>query len=187
MVTHKGTQAIETPRLLLRRAVAEDAQPMFDHWANDPEVTKYLTWAPHGTVEVTKVVIHAWIRSYEKDNTYQWMIALKETPHSPIGTISVVAQNSDIGSAEIGYCIGRDWWHQGIMAEALQAVMDFLFDEVGMNRLEARHDPQNPNSGAVMKKCKMEYEGTLRQSDRNNQGLCDTCVYALLKQDRNKP
>lgn len=184
MATHKGTQTIETSRLLLRRAIPEDAQPMFDNWANDSEVTKYLTWPVHGSAEVSRMVIDSWIASYEKDDTYQWMIVPKDTPNSPIGSISVVDHNDEVGKAEIGYCIGRAWWHQGIMTEALQAVMDFLIDEVGMNRIEARHDPRNPHSGSVMKKCGMQYEGTLRQSDRNNQGICDASIYALLKQER---
>lgn len=185
MITHKGTQTIETARLLLRRAVPDDALPMFKNWASDPEVAKYLTWPPHSSVEVTRMVIDSWITSYDKDDTYQWMIVPKNTPHSPIGSISVVSHKDSVGKAEIGYCIGRAWWHQGIMTEALQAVMDYLFDEVGMNRLEAGHDINNPHSGAVMKKCGMQYEGTHRQYDRNNQGLCDICMYAQLKEDRN--
>lgn len=183
MVQHRGTQPLNTPRLLLRRAVREDAQPMFKNWANDPEVTKYLTWPTHSSVEVSQWVIDSWIADYEKEDTYQWMIVLKEL-EAPIGSISVVKQNSDIGKAEIGYCIGKAWWHQGIVSEAVKAVMDFLFDEVGMNRIEARHDPRNPHSGNVMKKCGMNYEGTLRQSDRNNQGICDASVYGLLKHER---
>lgn len=186
MITHKGTQTLRTQRLLLRRAVPEDAQPMFENWAKDPDVTKYLTWPPHSSVEISRMVIDSWIADYENPDAYQWMITLRDAPHAPIGSISVVGQNADIGKAEIGYCIGKAWWHQGIMSEALQAVLDFLFDEVGMNRIEARHDPRNPHSGAVMKKCGMHYEGTHRQSDRNNQGLCDACVYALLKQERGK-
>ena len=59
-----------------------------------------------------------------------------------------------------------------------------LFDKVGMNRIEARHDPNNPHSGDVMKKCGMRYEGTMRQADRNNQGICDASCYALLKSER---
>ncbi|HML49632.1 MAG TPA: GNAT family protein, partial [Clostridia bacterium] len=55
---------------------------------------------------------------------------------------------------------------------------------VGMNRIEARHDPRNPNSGLVMKACGMRYEGTARASDWNNQGICDACHYAILKADR---
>ena len=184
MVVHKGTCPLETSRLLLRRAVTEDAQPMFDNWASDPEVTKYLTWPAHSSPEISEMVINSWIDGYQKDDFYQWMIALKDAPDSPIGSISVVALNNDISKAEIGYCIGAPWWHRGIMSEALQEVMDFLFDEVGMNRIEARHDPRNPHSGAVMKKCGMQYEGTTRQSDRNNQGICDACHYALLAEER---
>jgi ribosomal-protein-alanine N-acetyltransferase len=82
--------------------------------------------------------------------------------------------------------MGRAWWHQGIMSEALQAVMDFFFDKVGANRIESRHDPRNPHSGMVMKKCGMKYEGTMRSSDRNNQGICDASWYALLRSERKK-
>lgn len=184
MVNHKGTQSIETPRLILRRCNAADAEPMFRNWASDPDVTKYLTWPAHSSVDITKMVVDSWVQSYEKDDFYQWMIVLKENGNEPIGTISVVNQNDEPSKAEIGYCIGKQWWHKGIMSEAMAAVMDYLFDEVGFERLEARHDPRNPNSGAVMRKCGMKYEGTARQSDRNNQGICDAAYYALLKSER---
>ena len=182
MLKHKGTVTIETPRLLLRRAKMEDAQIMFDNWANDPEVTKFLTWPPHGSVEVTKKVIASWVAEYEKEDYYQWMIVLKET-QQPIGSI-IASTVGRAQSAHIGYCIGKRWWHQGIMSETLNAVMDFLFDEVGYHRVESMHDPNNPNSGKVMAKCGMIYEGTLRQADRNNQGICDACYYGLLASER---
>lgn len=72
----------------------------------------------------------------------------------------------------------------GYTSEALKAVIDFFFDEVGADRIEARHDPRNPHSGGVMKKCGMKYEGTLRRSDRNNQGVCDACYYSVLRCER---
>ena len=179
MLTHKGTQTIETPRLILRRAVREDAEPMFRNWASDPEVTKYLTWPPHENVEVTQNLLERWTTEYEKPDYYQWMIVLKEIGE-PIGSISVVRQNDRVEEAEIGYCIGSRWWHRGIVPEALTAVIKYLFEEVGMNRVAARHDPNNPNSGRVMRKCGMEYEGTHRMADRNNQGICDAAYYAIL-------
>ena len=182
MLTHKGTQTLETGRLILRRAVPEDAAPMFRNWASDPEVTKYLTWPTHKDVSVSQWVLDSWIREYEKDDSYVWMIELKELGQ-PIGSISVVRMRQDIGEAEVGYCMGKAWWHRGIMTEALGAVIDFLFREAGMERVCARHDPNNPHSGAVMGKCKMQYEGTLRASDRNNQGICDASVYAILHSD----
>lgn len=182
MLTHKGTQTIETPRLILRRAQMADAQPMFANWASDPEVTKFLTWPAHSDLDVTKTLLQRWLDEYEKDDDYQWMIVLKELGQ-PIGSIGVGAHHDQIGKAEIGYCIGKTWWHTGIMTEALNAVMDFLFREVGLNRIEARHDPNNPHSGGVMKKCGMQYEGTARAADRNNQGICDAAHYAILRSD----
>ena len=186
MLTHKGTKRIETERLILRRALPEDAQPMFDNWAGDDEVTKFLTWPTHSSVEVTKMVVDSWVKGYEQDNYYQWIIELKELSQ-PIGSISAVRQDEKLALAEIGYCMGRKWWHRGIMSEALQAVIDFLFSEVGMNRVESRHDPNNPHSGGVMKKCGMKYEGTMRAADRNNQGICDAAHYAILRSEWEKP
>lgn len=186
MLTHKGTRTIETPRLLLRRAVMEDAEPMLRNWASDPDVTKFLTWPPHGSMEVSRAVLQSWVDSYENDRYYQWMIVLKELGE-PIGSISVVRQNEQIGEAEIGYCIGKAWWHKGITTEAMKAVMGYLFKEVGMERIEARHDPNNPHSGGVMRKCGMTYEGTTRASDRNNQGICDAAHYGILRSEWEKP
>ena len=180
---HLGTQTSETPRLLLRRFVASDAQAMYDNWASDPEVTKFLTWPAHGSVEISAMVLGDWVSHYDEDTFYQWAIILKDFGE-PIGSISVVSRNDSAELVHIGYCIGKNWWHQGIMTETLGAVLDFFFDEVGVNRVETRHDPNNPHSGAVMRKCGMKYEGTLRQSDRNNQGLCDAAWYGLLKEDR---
>ena len=183
MLKHKGTVTIETPRLILRRFTLADAEAMFRNWANDSEVTKYLTWPPHGKLEITQMVLIDWVKSYEKDDYYHWAIALKENGEEPIG--SLLAQCDDrIEKAHIGYCIGKAWWRKGIMSESLQAVMDFLFDEVGCNRVDSRHDANNPNSGKVMAKCGMKLEAVTRQSDWNNQGIGDTCHYALLAEER---
>lgn len=181
---HCGTQTLKSERLVLRRFTIEDAGAMYRNWASDSEVTKFLTWPAHSSEEVSKAVLKEWIGQYENERFYQWAIVLKENGDEPIGSISAVHMNDDIAMVHIGYCLGKDWWHQGIMSEALKTVMDFFFDRVGANRIESRHDPRNPHSGMVMKKCGMKYEGTLRSSDRNNQGICDTCWYAMLNSER---
>lgn len=181
---HCGTQKLETERLILRRYVGEDAAAMYKNWASDPEVTKFLMWKPHSNQEESQRIMNDWVKQYSNEKYYHWGIVLKDNDDGPIGDIAVVQMNEEVESAHIGYCIGKDWWHQGITSEALKAVMDFLFDTVGVNRIESRHDPRNPNSGKVMQKCGMKYEGTLRSSDWNNQGICDACYYALLKNER---
>lgn len=182
MLAHKGTKTIDTKRLSLRRFRIEDAQAMFDNWASDEQVTKYLTWPPHTDLDTSRYVIQSWIVGYENPETYQWAIALRDDD-IPIGSISVVSHDDRVGKMEIGYCIGRPWWHQGIMTEALEAVMSFLFCEVGAKRIEAAHDVNNPNSGAVMVKCGMRFEGILRRSGHNNQGICDICWYAAIRDE----
>lgn len=179
-----GTQRIETDRLILRRYKIEDADAMYKNWASDSEVTKFLTWQPHPSVDVSRSIIEDWLKKYSDEKYYQWAIVLKDNGNEPIGDISVVHMNEDISMVHIGYCLGRAWWRRGIMSEALKAVMDFMFDTVEVNRVESRHDPRNPNSGKVMQKCGMKYEGTLRSADRNNQGICDACYYALLRSER---
>lgn len=77
----------------------------------------------------------------------------------------------------------QKWWKQGITSEALTAIVKFFFEEVGINRIETRHDSKNPNSGKVMMKCGLKYEH--READWNNQGRCDSAMYALLAKDYN--
>ncbi len=178
----KGTRRIETERLVLRRFTLDDAETMNKNWASDTEVVKYLTWPAHSSVEISKKVIQSWLENYDKDNYYEWCIELK-TIEEAIGSIGVVHTNEDIGSVEFGYCIGRNFWNQGITSEALSALIKFFFEEVKINRIEARHDPENPNSGKVMEKCGLRYEGTRRKADKNNRGICDVSLYGMLAED----
>ena len=181
-MNHLGTQTIETERLILRKLEVSDAESMYKNWASDPEVTKFLTWPPHKNVEASRVLLGIWAKEYEEDNYYQWGIELKSTGDL-VGSISVVTQREEIDMVNIGYCIGRPWWHRGIMTEALSALIKFFFEEVGANRIEARHDLNNPHSGEVMKKCGMTLEGVRRSADFNNQGVCDVADYAILRSD----
>ena len=83
----------------------------------------------------------------------------------------------------IGYVLGKKWWHQCYMSEALAQVIEFFFIEVGISRVESQHDPNNPNSGGVMKKCGMVYEGTKRQADFSNKGIVDACMHSILRSE----
>lgn len=179
---HQGTKTIETPRLILRRFRMEDAPAAFRNWTSDEKVTEFLRWPAHREITTTERVIGEWIAEYDKTDFYQWAIELKEIGE-PIGTISTVGGNERTETLHIGYCLGSAWWRRGIMTEAFSAVTGYLFREVGANRLEAWHDPFNPHSGAVMKKCGLKYEGTLRQADYSNRGIVDACVYAVLKEE----
>ncbi|MDO4539188.1 MAG: GNAT family N-acetyltransferase [Coriobacteriales bacterium] len=180
---HKGTQTLETKRLILRRFEEGDLDALYANWAGDERTTRFLTWPTYRTPEDGREVLDEWIASYADPSFYQWAIVLRELGE-PIGSISVVGEFPEVCGVEIGYCIGPTWWGQGIVSEALSAVLDYFFETVGVLRVQAKHDVNNPASGGVMRHCGMRYEGTLRGADRNNQGIVDTCVYGMLASDR---
>lgn len=178
-----GTKTIETKRLILRRFRVEDADDMYNNWASDPEVTKFLTWPTHESVEVTRELLKGWVSKYEDDTYFNWVMEDIETGNA-IGNISAISFDEKTEAAEIGYCMSRAYWGQELMPEALKAVMDYLFDEVGVNRVAACHDSNNPKSGRVMDKAGMKLEGTLRAAGRNNTGISDKVYHSMIRSDR---
>jgi len=180
VMNHLGTVDIETKRLLLRQFNIRDTSAAFNNWTNDDKVTEYLRWPTHKSIEITESILKEWVNSYKNKDFYQWAIIFKEYGDDPIGTISVVDKNERLNIVHIGYCIGSRWWNQGITSEAFSGIIPFLFEKVKVNRIESQHDPNNPNSGRVMIKCGLKYEGTLRQADINNKGIVDASMYSLL-------
>lgn len=179
-MNHKGTVDIGTKRLLLKRFVKGDAPYIYSNWANDPEVSRHLTWQAHKDVATSERILGMWIESYDSPCSYNWAIVPKEKGQ-PIGSISVVNQYDDSGKCEIGFCIGRKLWGLGIMTEALVAVMDFLFNEVGYNRVQAYHHVDNPASGRVMIKAGMKEEGRMKEFAVNNRNeYVDVVFYGSL-------
>ena len=177
-------KTIEAERLTLRKAEKNDAQGMFDNWASDPEVTKFLPWQPHENVEVSKIIINSWIKGYEKNMLD--LIIYHKKDKKIIGSIGLIVRNARLNILELGYCMARAYWGQGLMTEAAQAIVSFAFKESTANRIQARHDVDNPASGKVMEKIGMIKEGVLRQSGLNNQGIRDMAVYSILREDYKK-
>ena len=90
---HAGTQEMETERLVLRRLTPEDAGMMYQNWANDPQVTKYLRWEPHKNADETRELLTAWALLYPNGDYYQWGIVEKATGQV-FGSISVFTSSS---------------------------------------------------------------------------------------------
>ena len=159
---HIGTKTLETERLILRRWKESDAEEAFAHWMNDPDVTKYLTWTPHGDIEVTRALLRVWERESAEPQTYKWAIVLKEG-NVLIGDIAVLRADEFQECGEIGYCMGKKWWGKGLMTEALSEVLRYCFEEVGFYRINGSHAAENIGSSRVMEKCGLVREGTRRE------------------------
>ncbi len=181
MLTHKGTQTIKTERLELRRFTTEDANAMYENWAKDERVTKFLTWEPHKSPDATRMLLESWCTDYENKNYYQWAIVFEG---KVVGSISVVRISEDNDCAEIGYCIGYDYWGKGIVTEAANAVIDFLFSEVNTNRVVICHAVKNPASGKVAQKCGLSFEGTHKEEFKAQWGeYLDISYYAIVRKE----
>lgn len=172
---------LETERLVLRRLTLDDAPDVFAY-ASDPEVTRFLLWDTHASLEDSVKFIQWSMVRYEKDEAGEWGIILKETGRL-IGCMGIVKLNSAHFCAEIGYVLSRTHWRKGYMPEALRRLVRFCFEDLGLNRVEAVHAVENGASGRVMQKAGMSYEGTLRQKAFTKGRFWDVKSYSVLKSD----
>ena len=148
---HTGTQAIETERLRLRRVSEADAPAMYENWAADPAVTRFLRFTPHENIGVSRALLADWNARYACDTHYLWGIERK-ADGVLMGTIGVSPSEHDAAVQEPGYCIGRAFWGCGYMTEALHAVVAYMFSTVGVGRLDCCHAVENLASGRVIQK-----------------------------------
>lgn len=180
-MNHQGTKLLTTSRLILRPFRLDDADMMYKNWSSNDNVTKYLTWPTHTSVDVTKNIINSWVKTYDDLRTYHYAIVYKKD-NEVIGDISIVNINEETKTAELGWCLSEEYWGMGIMTEAAIAIRDYLFDDVGFDYVMAKHDINNPKSGRVMEKMSMKY--LKNKKDINNQGVCEVAVYRMHKDDR---
>lgn len=104
-----GTKTLETKRLILRKITKDDATSAFDNWTNDYETAIYVTWEPHGSVEVTKSLFEKCEEEYNNPFIYRWVVYVKELDEI-IGTIDLVHKSLSQKTGEIGYCYGSKFW-----------------------------------------------------------------------------
>ena len=147
---------LETARLRLRKIRREDTRRIFDCWAGDPEVAKYVTWPAHDSAEVTAQVMDFWLTDYERPDCYRYGIELKTTGEL-IGMIDVVGFRE--GRPVLGYCSGRAYWGNGYMTEALRALVEELFRD-GYETLEIEAMQENIGSNRVIEKAGFRLIGT---------------------------
>ena len=178
-----GTKTLETERLILRRINELDYKQAYTNWCSSYEVSKYVIWNVHKDELETKELFNNWIKEYDDDNTYKWIIELKEN-HEVIGTIDGSQKFIEFGTISIGYCMSEKYWNRGIMTEALTRVIKYLFEECEFETIWAEHAENNPASGRVMEKSGMKYEGKQRKRILDKTGKRnDLITYSILKDE----
>ena len=175
---------LRTPRLRLRKLTMRDAQDIYQY-SRDPEVARHVLWDAHRSIGDSRAYLRYMLRRYRNREPASWGIEYVDTGRI-IGTIGFMWIQEDNNAAEVGYSLAREYWGRGLMTEALRAVLQYGFDHMDLNRIEAQHETTNPASGAVMRKCHMQREGTLRGRLFNKGRYVDVELYAILRRDFNR-
>ena len=171
---------VEIERLLLRPVTLDDAEAMFAY-ASDKDNTRY-TFLTNQSLEETKNNI---AQFYLVNPLGRWGIELKSNGQF-IGTIDLHKIDPVLKKAAIGYIINKKYWNQGLTTEANRAVIELAFEKIGMNKLVALHDKDNPASGKVMEKSGMHFSHVEPYAcmDQHEKGRIVTRVhYVLTKED----
>lgn len=175
------SKTIETERLILRKFELGDAADHFDYCSRS-EVTKFLSFSTYLSPEQSVQYLSGVVLPAYEGQCYRWAIELK-SEHKVIGCIDVVRMDLGKKSAELGYVLSSAYWGKSIMPEAGKAVVKYLFEE-GFERICAYHNVENRQSGRVMQKIGMKFEGTLRRFALDNRGeLVDCKLYSIIKDD----
>jgi ribosomal-protein-alanine N-acetyltransferase len=164
--------------LILRPVRLGDAADVFAY-AADPEVTRYLPWEPHRSLDDARRFLEEVLERARRGRPDTWGI-VDLAGGQVIGTIRLSDYSPTHARASVGYALGRPHWNRGLTTEALGAVLRFGFSEVGLHRIYAYCHVDNVASERVMQKAGMTYEGTLREVIRVKGGYESRKLYAIL-------
>ena len=155
----KPPDVFETNRLCLRLPTLEDADPIFQKYAQDPEVTKYLVWHTHENIQVTITFLKRCIKCWIDETAFPWIIT-REEDQALLGMIEIRINGFRV---DMGYAIARQYWGNGYTTEAVKAVVQWALQQEGIYRIWAVCDVENPASAKVLEKAGMQKEGVLRR------------------------
>ena len=176
----KAPETIHTERLTLRKPRMEDAPAIFDGYAQDPEVVRYLVWKPHKNIQETEQFLLACEQLWRTEKDFAYAVTLKENKVL-IGMFALHPMNLKI---EVGYGIAHAFWGKGYMTEVLRAVIDWALAQPNIFRVQAICDVENIGSARVMEKAGMSCEGTLRRyilHPNISAEPRDVYIYAIVK------
>lgn len=169
---------LKTERLILRPVILEDAQDIFAY-ASDPEVSKLLRWHPSKSIEETKQIIQQWLTAYQEMEPVPWAIVDKAS-NKVIGTIGLHTYGQ-VHRAVIGYCLAQDYWGKGLAPEALNALVDYLFNSTETKVIVAFCRVDNPRSARVLEKCGFKKDAQKKKKEEIKGELVYFDCYTLKK------
>lgn len=179
---HLGTRLLEAERIILRKITIEDCTAMYNHWACLEECSKFFPWSPVKDMDTYKEKVASWVANYENQLYFNWIIELKKNKEV-IGIINLHNIDEINQVAETSYILCPRYWGNGIMTEALNRVLQYAFEELEINRVQADVFQGNDASDKVLMKCGMQKEGIARERYYKEGIYIDSVQYAILREE----
>lgn len=169
-----------TSRLRLRPPALSDAEAIFNTYATDSEVTRYLIWQPHNEISETIEFLSRCDAGWSTGKEYPWAITSKETGE----LMGMVGLRIHEFKADIGYCLARRFWGNGFATEAATPIVSWALAQPQLFRVWAMCDVDNSASARVLAKLGMKCEGIMRRSQIHpsvSSEPRDSYCYAIVK------
>lgn len=176
----KPPEEFETKRLRLRIPALDDAEKIFNLYAQDKKVTRFLTWKPHDSIDETRAFLERCLDVWQQSRAFPWVVVEREQDQ----LIGMIELEVDGHRAELGYVLAQAFWGAGYATEAAQLVVDWAIAQPKIFRVWAVCDVENLPSARVLEKAGMKREGTLKRwlyhpnSDKKPR---DCYVYSIVK------
>ena len=173
--------ALMTDRLLLRQLLPADAEALFAI-KSDLEVTKHYGQEPHQSQAESLAWIQRRQDSFARRADIVWCLTLTGEDRL-IGTCTLWNLDPGYHCGEVGYELHLVYGKQGIMREAVAAILTFGFSELGLHRIEATPFAENADSKNLLLKLGFRHEGTLRQRHYFRDRYLDQLYFGLLQEE----
>ena len=152
-------KTFKTERLRLRKIRLADADPIFRQYAQDPEVTKYVSWRAHQNLDETREYVRMCLLAWDVGKAFHWVIERAEDKQ----LMGMIIARVNAEKWELGYVLARAYWRQGFMTEAVKGIIAWALKQKDIHRVWAVCDVDNIASARVMEKVGMQREGILKR------------------------
>ncbi|MGE7625022.1 GNAT family N-acetyltransferase [Viridibacillus sp. NPDC096237] len=172
---------LHTKRLFLREMKESDSSRLFKIWS-DPDVIKFMNISSFTDEKQAKVMIN-FLNELALENKAARYSIIELNSNEIIGSCGYNTVDFENEKAEIGYDFAKEFWGKGYASEAINALLDYAFFNLELNRIEAKVEPENINSIKVLQRLNFVFEGTLRQAEKSKGKFNDLSIYSKLKTD----
>lgn len=149
------TPKLETERLILREIHSDDIMAIFNCWMQDEEVSRYMWWKASNDIKEAKEFVEFELGNLENDKWNRWIMVLKDTEEI-IGTC-LIFFNDEEGHWDISYNLGKGFWGNGYVTEAMRTVMKYAVEVMKIEEVSTVYAVENPASGHVLKKLGFQF------------------------------